>query len=79
MSRQATFPQPLSLSRHCAGFVFSVVLMFKSMTIYRIGSNWQSDLQVLKDPLQRTVFEECGATQECSVGWVMTRCHSAAN
>ena len=44
--------------------------MFKSMIIYRIARSWQGDLQSLEDALQKTVFEECGATQERSVGWV---------
>lgn len=47
--------------------------MFKNMTIYRIAGTWQGDLQVLEDALQKTVFEECDATQECSVGWVPPR------
>ncbi len=38
--------------------------MFKNMTIYRIAKEWQGDLQALEDALQKTVFEECGATQE---------------
>ena len=47
--------------------------MFKSMIIYRIAKSWQSDLQALEDALQKTVFEECGPTQERSVGWVPPR------
>ncbi len=47
--------------------------MFKNMIVYRIAESWQSDLQVLEDALQKTVFEECGATQERSVGWVPPR------
>ncbi|EFI61305.1 MULTISPECIES: recombination-associated protein RdgC [Comamonas] len=47
--------------------------MFKSMIIYRIAESWQGDLQLLADALQKTVFEECGATQERSVGWVPPR------
>lgn len=72
MSRRGHSPPATATAsipaRHCAGFVFSVALVFKSMIIYRIASNWQSDLQVLEDALQRTVFEECGATQERPVG-----------
>ncbi|EED66118.1 recombination associated protein [Comamonas testosteroni KF-1] len=30
--------------------------MFKSMIIYRIAESWQSDLQVLEDALQKTIF-----------------------
>ena len=40
------------------------------MIIYRIARSWQGDLQSLEDALQKTVFEECGSTQERSVGWV---------
>ena len=47
--------------------------MFKNMIIYRIAESWQGDLQVLADALQKTVFAECGATQERSVGWVPPR------
>ena len=47
--------------------------MFKNMIVYRIAESWQGDLQLLEDALQKTVFEECGATQERSVGWVPPR------
>ena len=47
--------------------------MFKNMIVYRIAEGWQGDLQALEDALQKTVFEECGATQERSVGWVPPR------
>ncbi|WP_417283786.1 recombination-associated protein RdgC [Comamonas sp.] len=47
--------------------------MFKSMIIYRFAESWQGDLQALEDALQKTVFTECGATQERSVGWVPPR------
>ena len=47
--------------------------MFKNMIVYRIAESWQGDLQQLEDALQKTVFEECGATQERSVGWVPPR------
>jgi recombination associated protein RdgC len=30
--------------------------MFKSMIIYCIAESWQSDLQVLEDALQKTIF-----------------------
>ena len=45
-------------------FSISGAQMFKSMIIYRIAESWQGDLQVLADALQKTVFAECGATQE---------------
>ena len=47
--------------------------MFKNMIVYRIAESWQGDLQLLEDALQKTVFEECGTTQERSVGWVPPR------
>ncbi|TYK74326.1 recombination-associated protein RdgC [Comamonas sp. Z1] len=47
--------------------------MLQNMTTYRIVPTWQGDLQVLEEALQKTVFEECGATQERSVGWVPPR------
>ena len=47
--------------------------MLQNMTIYRIAESWQCDLQVLEEALQKTVFVECGATQERSVGWVPPR------
>lgn len=47
--------------------------MLQNMIIYRIAESWQGDLQVLEDALQKTVFAECGATQERSVGWVPPR------
>ncbi|CAM4308942.1 Recombination-associated protein RdgC [Comamonas aquatilis] len=47
--------------------------MFKSMIIYRIAESWQGDLQALEDALQKTVFSECGATQERSAGWAPPR------
>ena len=30
--------------------------MFKNMTMYRYAESWQSDLQVLEDALQKTIF-----------------------
>ena len=47
--------------------------MFKNMIIYRIAESWQGDLQMLSDALKKTVFAECGATQERSAGWVPPR------
>ena len=47
--------------------------MFKNMIIYRIAEGWQGDLQALEEALQQSVFTECGATQERSVGWVPPR------
>ncbi|WKL14362.1 recombination-associated protein RdgC [Comamonas testosteroni] len=47
--------------------------MFKDMIIYRTAKSWQSDLLALENALQKTVFAECSATQERSVGWVPPR------
>jgi recombination associated protein RdgC len=47
--------------------------MFKNAIIYRIAESWQGSFQALEDALSKTVFEECGATQERSVGWVPPR------
>ncbi len=47
--------------------------MFKNAIIYRIAESWQGGFQALEDALSKTVFEECGATQERSVGWVPPR------
>lgn len=47
--------------------------MFKNMIVYRIAESWQGDLQALEDALQKSVFSECGATQERSAGWVPPR------
>ena len=47
--------------------------MFKNMIVYRIAEAWQGDLQVLEEALQKTLFAECGATQERSAGWVPPR------
>ncbi len=47
--------------------------MFKNIIAYRITSSWQPDWQQLDDALAKQQFEECGATQEKSVGWVAPR------
>lgn len=47
--------------------------MFKNMIVYRIAESWQGDFQVLEDALQKSLFAECGATQERSVGWTPPR------
>ena len=48
-------------------------LMFKNMIVYRIAESWQGDFQVLEEALQKSLFAECGATQERSVGWTPPR------
>jgi recombination associated protein RdgC len=43
------------------------------MIIYRTAKSWQSDREAPENALQKTVFAECSATQERSVGWVPPR------
>jgi len=47
--------------------------MFKNMIIYRIASEWNTDLATLEDTLSHQMFQECGATQEKSGGWMPPR------
>jgi recombination associated protein RdgC len=47
--------------------------MFKNMIVYRIAESWQGDLQLLEEALGKSLFAECGATQERSAGWVPPR------
>lgn len=47
--------------------------MFKNMIVYRIAPQWQVELTQLEEALARTPFQECGATQEKSSGWVPPR------
>ena len=47
--------------------------MFKNLIVYRIAPGWQADLTQLEEALARTPFQECGATQEKSSGWVPPR------
>ncbi|MBF5005185.1 recombination-associated protein RdgC [Diaphorobacter caeni] len=47
--------------------------MFKNMIVYRIAESWQAELTQLEEALAKSLFEECGATQEKSVGWVPPR------
>lgn len=47
--------------------------MFKNIIVYRIAPGWQADLTALEEALARTPFQECGATQEKSSGWVPPR------
>ncbi len=43
------------------------------MIVYRIAESWQMELTQIEEALAKTPFEECGATQEKSVGWVPPR------
>ncbi|WP_404301051.1 recombination-associated protein RdgC [Alicycliphilus denitrificans] len=47
--------------------------MFKNLIVYRIAPGWQADLTALEEALAKTPFQECGATQEKSSGWVPPR------
>ena len=47
--------------------------MFKNLIVYRITTSWVPDFPALEDVLQKSLFIECGATQERSVGWVPPR------
>jgi recombination associated protein RdgC len=47
--------------------------MFKNMIFYRISEAWQPDLVALDTALAKQQFEQCGATQEKSTGWVPPR------
>ncbi|PWB19131.1 recombination-associated protein RdgC [Comamonas sp. JNW] len=47
--------------------------MFKNMIFYRISETWQPDLVALDTALAKQQFEQCGATQEKSTGWVPPR------
>ena len=47
--------------------------MYKNMIVYRISEAWQADWAQLDEALAKQPFEECGATQEKSVGWVPPR------
>jgi len=47
--------------------------MFKNMIIYRITSEWDTHLTALEEALSNNLFQECGATQEKSGGWVPPR------
>jgi len=47
--------------------------MFKNMIIYRITSEWNTDLSTLENALADHLFQECTATQEKSGGWVTPR------
>ena len=47
--------------------------MFKNIIVYRMAPGWQADLTALEQALAKTPFQECGATQEKSSGWVPPR------
>ena len=47
--------------------------MFKNLIIYRIAASWAMELAAAEEALAKATFEECGATQEKSTGWVPPR------
>ncbi|HEX2010113.1 MAG TPA: recombination-associated protein RdgC [Roseateles sp.] len=47
--------------------------MFKNLTIYRVGANWQPTRQEVEDALAKGQFVPCGATEPLSLGWVPPR------
>lgn len=47
--------------------------MFKNLTLYRIGPDWSVDLATFEEALSKAPFDECGATQQKSSGFVPPR------
>ena len=47
--------------------------MFKNLTVYRVGPEWQATLAQIEEALTAARFTECGATQPQSLGWVPPR------
>lgn len=47
--------------------------VFKNMIVYRIAPQWQAELTQVEEALAKSLFTECGATQEKSLGWVPPR------
>lgn len=47
--------------------------LFKNLTVYRVGPQWQATLEQLEDRLSAARFAPCGATQPQSLGWVPPR------
>ena len=47
--------------------------VFKNMIVYRIAPQWQVELTQVEEALAKAPFQECGATQEKSLGWVPPR------
>jgi len=47
--------------------------VFKNLTVYRIGPEWQASISVIESSLQKMRFVPCGATQKQSSGWVEPR------
>ena len=47
--------------------------MFKNLIAYRISPLWPADLAAIEEALAKSLFIECGATQQKSAGWVPPR------
>ncbi len=47
--------------------------MFKNLTVYRIGPEWQPDLLAIDAQLDKARFVPTGATQQKSFGWIEPR------
>lgn len=47
--------------------------MFSNLIVYRIAQAWTPDLPAAEQALANAPFQECGATQEKSSGWVPPR------
>ncbi len=47
--------------------------LFKNLTVYRVGPEWQATLAQIEEGLSVARFAECGATQPQSLGWVSPR------
>ena len=49
------------------------IRLFKNLTVYRVGPEWQATLAQIEEGLAAARFAECGATQPQSLGWVAPR------
>ncbi|CAN7254642.1 recombination-associated protein RdgC [Pseudorhodoferax sp. LjRoot39] len=47
--------------------------MFKNVMVYKLGGDWTATWEQIEEALGTQRFEECGATQERSAGWVPPR------
>lgn len=47
--------------------------MFKNLTVYRVGADWQPGRQEVEAALAKGQFHPCGASEPLSVGWVPPR------
>lgn len=47
--------------------------VFKNVMVYKLGGAWTANAEQIEQALEAFRFEECGATQERSAGWVAPR------